>query len=308
MRRHLTGFALAAALAGPVAAETDCPALWGALAAELPAGLSLVGRPANPQDGFCVLTGIELSLGPQADHVLVVDRLLLKGAALEAFLGAEAAPTGLEARVEGLRLLTRSGIASFDYASAAQARLARTNASFLLSWNEKTRVLRLERLNVDLPGNNAVALTAEVQAVDLSSRAAIQTSLASFALTQADLDMTLHGFFEWYLLPALAAAVLPAEGDAEAAAKDVKAAAKAFLAQLPEPTFPQATREAAARIVDELPNPSGRLTLTFTAPEGFGPVRFAGFALTGVPRSLAAAAPLFQGVTLDLAWTHEDAE
>lgn len=308
MRRLLRAVALAALVAGPAAAETDCKALWGKLAAELPEHLALAGRPANPQDGFCVLTGIEISYGAEPRSVLILDRLLVKGAALDAFLGAEAAPTALEARIEGLRLLTRTGIASFDYASAAQARLARTNASFLLSWDDKAKVLRLERLNVDLPGNNAIALKAEVQAVDLSSRAALQTSFASFALTRADLDMTLHGFFEWYLLPALAASFLPNEGDAEAAAKDAKAAAKAFIETLPEPTFPKASREAAARIVDEMPNPSGRLKLSFVAPDGFGPVRFARYALTGVPTDIAAAAPLFQGVTLDLSWTHEDAE
>ncbi|WP_395542773.1 hypothetical protein [Neotabrizicola sp. sgz301269] len=308
MRRLLGGLALGALLASPAAAETDCKALWGALATELPEGLILAGRPANPQDGFCVLTGIEMSYGAEARSVLVLDRLLVKGTALDAFLGADTAPTGLEARIEGLRLLTRTGIASFDYASAAQARLARTNASFLLSWDDKAKLLRLERLNVDLPGNNAISLKAEVQAVDLSSRAAIQTSLTSFALTRADLDMTLHGFFEWYLLPALAASFLPNEGDAEAAAKDAKATAKAFIETLPEPTFPTATRDAAARIVDEMPNPSGRLKLSFDAPEGFGPVRFARYALTGMPTTLQAAAPLFQGVTLGLSWTHEDAE
>ncbi|WP_225030290.1 hypothetical protein [Xinfangfangia pollutisoli] len=300
--------ALASALALPAAAEPDCGAVWGALAAELPTGISLSGRPSGSQDGFCVLGGVEISFGAQATSLFVADRLMLKGPALEALLGADVAPSALEGRIDGLRVLVRTGYASFDYAALAQSRLARTSASLLMTWDEKARLLRLDRMHVDLPGNNAIYMAGEMTGVDLGSRAAIQTSAASFALTRLDLDARLHGLFEWYLLPALAGALLPADGDAEAAAQALKSEAKAFLAALPEPAFPAATRDAAARIVDELPNPSGRVKLAFRAPDGFGPVRFARYALTGLPRSLAEAGPLFQGITLDLTWTHEDAE
>lgn len=308
MKPLLSGLVLAGLLAGAAAAETDCRAVWGALAGHLPAGLNLAGRPANPQDGFCVMTGVELPLGDGAGSVLMIDRVLVKGSALDWLVGTEPAPTVLEGRIEGLRVIPRSGNAALDYAAEAQARLSRTNASFLISWDAAARRLRLERMHIDLPGNNAIYLGAAAEGVDLSSEAAIQSSLSGFLLTRVEMDATLHGAFEWYLLPQLALVLLPDTGDAAQTAADLRAQGKAAIAALPETTFPPETKDALVRLIGELPNPSGRMRLDFRADPGFGLVRFVGYAMTGVPATLAEAAPLFQGVTLDLAWTHEDAE
>ena len=132
-------------------------------------------------------------------------------------------------------------------------------------------------------------------------------SATSFALTEFDARITSHGLFEWYVLMALGPAVLPSEGDMDSAFAGVQVEVKAFVADLPGASFPDESKAALVAFVDQLPNPSGELTLAMRAEPGVGPVRFGGYAVTGVPTSMAEAAPLFQGVTVDVGWTHADA-
>ena len=81
----------------------------------------------------------------------------------------------------------------------------------------------------------------------------------------------------------------------------------AWVGDLPETSVSADSKAALAALVAELPNPSGELVVRVTAKPGIGPVRFGGYAVTGVPATLAEAAPLFQGVTVDVEWTHGDA-
>lgn len=296
------------ALAGPVAAEGA--ALCGAVWARATEGLTVFGAlraGAVGQDGdWCVAEAVVLDLQGQYLPDWHMDRLRFRGSALGWLAEGMGLPEGLEVAVDGLHFVIQTGQAQTDWLLAAQARAQKIRAEAALSWDAGARVLRLEGLSVDFPGENLVDASAVVTGVDLSSTGALQMSAGSFALTEAELRVRSHGLFEAYLLMALGTALLPPEGDMEAAAEALRTDLRAAVAGLPDAMVGAGSRAALAALVGELPNPSGELTLSLRAEPGLGPARLAGPALTGMPASLADVAPLVQGVTVEVGWTHAD--
>lgn len=296
---------LALVLAGPAGAAELCPAAWEKVSAALSEFGSVRGTVLQDGD-WCLVQGLVLDLDGQYLPDWHLDRLRFRGSAVNWLVEGSAAPEGLEIAVEGLRLVVQTGNAQFDWLYAAQARANTIRGEASLSWDAAARVLRLEGLSVDFPGENRVDLSAVLTGVDLSSIGAMQMSTTSFALTGADLRVTTHGLFEGYLLMPLGTALLPYEGDMTAAADALRAELATVVVNLPAASFSPASKDALLALGMELPNPSGDLALTLRADPGIGPVRAAGYALHGVPQSMAEAAPLFQGVTVDVGWTHAE--
>ena len=300
--------ALLVLLAGPVAAETGlCETAWARVAEGL-GGFGTVTATGVAQEGdWCVVDVPVLDVDGQYVPDWRMDRLRFRGAALGWIADGSSMPEGLEIAVEGLRLAVQTGNAQVDWLLAAQARPNGIDAEAALAWDPVAKVLRLERLSLDFPGENRVDASAVVTGVDLSSTGAMQMSLASFALTEAELRVQTHGLFEGYALMALGSALLPPEGDMDAAAEGLRAEVLAAISDLPGTSFSDASKAALRALVGELPNPAGDLAVTVKAEPGIGPVRFGGYAVTGVPATVAAAAPVFEGVKVDVGWTHADA-
>ena len=303
---------LALLLAGPAGAEGQagqalCAAAW-ARASEGLGALGAVTAAGVAQEGdWCVVTGPVVDPHGQYVPAWHMDQLRFRGSALGWIAEGTGLPEGLEVAVEGLRLVVETGDARMDWLFAAQARPNEIGAKLVLAWNPAAKIMRLDRLSIDFPGENLVDLSAVVTGVDLSSQGAIQMSATSFALTEADLRISTHGLFEWYALMALGPMVLPPEGDMAAAAAGIRSDLLAMVCDLPGTSVSDASKAALAALVADLPNPSGDLTVRLKAKPGIGPVRFGGYAVTGVPATLTEAAPLFQGVTVDVGWTHGDA-
>jgi hypothetical protein len=303
---------LALALAGPAGAEglagqALCAAAWAKIGDGLGA-LGLVTATSVAQEGdWCVVEAPVLDLQGQYVPDWHMDRLRVRGTALGWIADGSTLPEGLEVAVDGLRLVVQTGDAQMDWLFAAQSRPNAIHAEATLSWDAGAGVLRLEGLTVDFPGENAVQASALVRGVDLSSTGGMQMSVTSFALTEADLRITTHGLFEWYALAALAPMLLPTEGDMDAAAEAIRADLLAGVSDLPEASFSADSKAALRALVGELPNPSGDLTVALRSEAGLGPARLGGYAMTGVPGTMAEAAPLLQGVTVDVGWTHADA-
>lgn len=300
--------ALLVLLAGPVAAETGlCETAWARVAEGL-GGFGTVTATGVAQEGdWCVVLAPVLDVDGQYVPDWRMDRLRFRGAALGWIADGSSLPEGLEIAVEGLRLAVQTGNAQVDWLLAAQARPNGIDAEAALAWDPVAKVLRLERLSLDFPGENRVEASAVVTGVDLSSTGAMQMSLASFALTEAELRVQTHGLFEGYALMALGSALLPPEGDMDAAAEGLRAEVLAAISDLPGTSFSDASKAALRVLVGELPNPAGDLAVAVKAEPGIGPVRFGGYAVTGVPATVAAAAPVFEGVKVDVGWTHADA-
>jgi hypothetical protein len=304
------GFLLLA-LAAPagaqgLAGQALCAAAWARIAEGLVEVASVGGRVAQDGD-WCMVEEARLDLPGGYVPDWHVDRLRFRGSALGWIADGSTAPEGLEVTVEGLRLVVQTGNPQMDWIFAAQARPNRIDAEAAMNWDPAGKRLRLEGLRIDFPGENLLGLSATIEGVDLSSTGAMQMSATSFALTEADLSITTHGLFEWYVLMALGPMVLPHEGDMEAAAREIRADLVAAVGELPETSLSAESKAALGALIGELPNPSGDLTVSVRAEPGFGPVRFGGYAMGGVPETVAEVAPLFQGVMIDVGWTHGDA-
>lgn len=298
----LGGPAVAQSLGGPAL----CRAVWDDLTAGAAEVAILTGTVAGAEGGACVIEDVRLDLPGEYVPDWQAARLRLSGAALPWLVGEPVTPDRLEIGIEGLHLVIQTGMAQMDYLYAAQARAQTIKAEVALAWDKAARTLSVETLDIDFPGDNRVELTAVVDGVDLSDAAAMQMSATGFALREADLTVRTHGLFEWYALMTLGPSVLPEEGDMEAAVAELKSEAAEMVRALPTGTFAEASKTALVALIDELPNPAGTLTVAFRAANGFGPVRFMGYAVEGVPDTLAEAAPLLEGVTVGIGWTHED--
>jgi hypothetical protein len=302
--------AVACVLAGPALAQggTDlCGQVWGLVTENVGTVFPLSGDVLAGHDGWCVVERVLLDLPGSYTPDWQADRVRFRGAALDWIVDGRTLPDALDLQVEGLRLVVRSGAAQMDYLFAAQARANPIQVDLALGWEATTRSLRVDRLEIDFPGDNRIDLTARAIGVDLTTPGAAQMSVTSFAVTEVDLAVQTHGLFEWYLLTALGTMVLPPDGDMQAAEATLKAQAGSAIAALPEGTFSAASKGALTDLVAELPNPSGTLTLAMRSEAGVGPARLMGYAITGVPATLEAMAPLLDGVTMDFGWTHEDA-
>jgi hypothetical protein len=299
-----------AVLAGPVAAD-DCAAFWTALTQAGGTSTLISGQVAAPEGDWCVFEDVVLAVPGPAWHA---DQLRLKGGFVPWLTGLLASgsaggiqPDRLEAEVKGLRLVVQTGDAQMDWLFAAQARSNTIGGNMALAWDASGRALSIEALRIDFPGENLVEVSGKAVGVDLSSDGAMQMSLTSFAVTEADLKAQTHGLFEWYLLMAFGPVFLPRDGDMDAAAASVRNMATGGVAALPDSTFPEATKAALTALIAELPNPSGTLTVSIRSETGLGPTRLMGYAMQGVPATVADTAPLFEGVAVDIGWTHEDA-
>lgn len=299
-------------LVSPVAAEglvgkDLCTAAWAKFG-EGAAMLGALSATAVGQEGdWCVVEAPVLDMAGQYVPDWHMDRLRFRGSALGWIADGSTLPEGLEVAVEGLRLVVQTGDAQMDWLFAAQSRPNAINGELSLAWDPATRVLRLEGVSVDFPGENLVQASGVVTGVDLSSTGAIQMSATSFALTEFDARITTHGLFEWYALMALGPLLLPPDGDIEAGAEALRAEMRAAVGGLPDTFITADSKAALGALIGELPNPSGDLELSLRAEPGIGPARFGGYAVTGVPTTMAEAAPLFQGVVLDVDWTQTDA-
>ena len=298
---------VAALLAAPPALaemNRNCQALLDIAVAQMKAP-SLTGRYSGTEGDWCVFKSLHLKTPlPQPDFA--ADTLRLRGTTVTVFLLGEVGPAaGLDAevKIDGLRLVPKTGQSQFDYLLQMQSGAQTTSAEVALRWDKHSKELSLTRFEIDFPGDNAVSATARIGSVDLSTTGAMQMSVASFAIRQATLDITSNGLFESTLLLPLGALMLPQDGDMAAAADALRDKTWAGIAALPDATFSVATKDALSQLVAQMPNPAGTLSLVFDADGGFGPARLAGFALYGVPRTIAEAAPLFRGVTLDATWT-----
>jgi len=305
--------ALVAALAGlsaPSHAQDDIvPALCGEVLtrlAEITAPVFALSAKATPTNMVgCLYTDLRIDMPGQYVPDWFADSLHLNGS-LQWIADGSSPPDRLGVGLTNLRAVIQTGDPQSDFLYAAQSRPNGARLNLDLAWDAAANALAVEQLVVDFPGENLITLSLLMSGVDLSSPGAMQMSTTSFALSEADLKIQTHGLFEWYALVALGTAVLPRDGDIEAAAQRLREDAMEAVGALPEAQFVGESKAALAALIAELPNPAGTLTLALRADPGFGPTRFAGYALTGAPDTIEAAAPLLDGVRIEIGWTHEE--
>lgn len=278
-------------LTGPAAAQQD-PALCTRIvdAVSAATGAEIPAASVTAEGADCVLTDLTIPDDGSYGIALTVDRLAWRGSDL-AVLEDLLLPAEIDVVVQGLRIRPRTPDPVFRYLLAAQAGPYGIDATASLRWDSLTNVLRLIALDIDFPGDDALSLTATVTGADLSSHAAMQTSLGNAVLTQMSLDVTMQGLFERYLLIPLGQRLLKGSTTPEQSVAGLKATATDLIAALPDEAAGAESREALTRLVADLPNPRGRVMLSVDAPEGLGARTGLAFAVgwpTGSIEDLAA--------------------
>ena len=126
------------------------------------------------------------------------------------------------------------------------------------------------------------------------------------AITQAVTDIRSTRFFQDYLLQPLGFAVLYQSDDPEARVEQLKEIARGYLADVPADILPPSSQEALLTLLDQMPDPSGRLRIEKTADPGIGPARFATFAMrTGGITDQDQIWQALDGLVLGITYTPE---
>jgi len=305
IRQALPAAALALGLcAGPVLGQqsvAQCTAMVEGVQAL--GDMPLTVQEFTTEGEWCVAT--DLRAGPQdteGGFALAVKRFAWRGTGLES-LAEGLPPRALDLDVRGLHMLPQTGDPLLSWMLAAQARANGTDGTLSVRWDSLTGQISLTALEIDFPGDNAVSATATLTGADLSSQDAIVASLGRMAVTQMTLSVTTHGLFESFLLFPLAQVVL-AGAEPQAEAEEVKRVARSFATDLPPSSFDAATIAALDHLVADLPNPAGRIVLTVTAPEGFGPARLMSVVAMGLERA-GGIESVLDGVRVGVAYHAE---
>jgi hypothetical protein len=295
-------------LSGPAQAEamsqSVCASLWGLVADVLEGGAMPVRRNDAPvlSGGGCAVRNVEL--GPDTGYGAGgrIGEVRWSGAGLVRFAEGAGLPERLVVEVDGLRIAPVTGDPAMDYLLGAQTGPEGIAGRLSAYWVPGERRLVLETAELNFPGDNSVRLTADIARVDLSSMSTLQTSVGTMALTAADLEFQTNGLFESVLLMPLGTVLLSGAADPEAEVQALIAQGVAAVEELPAASFDPATKAAMKEVLTDLPHPAGTLRVTVRAPGGFGAARLTGYAIAGVPSSVAELAPLLNGVEVGLTY------
>jgi hypothetical protein len=305
----MRAFALLA-LATPAMAQdltlADCQ---GALAALQPAltlmDMPLTLPPVTLQDGWCQIDAPLIANEDTYQPNWTADLIRFRGAGLGNVIAGKP-PATLDVQVRRAQIRVKTGEARMDYLMGLQMGRNGINIDFAAQYDATKRVLRLDRFDIDFPGNNAIGLTAQVDRIDLNSTGGMQMSVGQAGLTSLGLTATSNGLFETYFVLPLGAALLPEIPetiDHAAYIATMIADTRATIAGLPDTLIDAPSRAALDALLADMPHPWGTFTINATAPTGFGTPRLMGFAATGVPYTLQEWLPVFNGVTLTAIYT-----
>ncbi len=295
-RFALSALASLAVTAPSYAQMTDasCAVSWGLIS-----NLMTLLQEVTPSidGGACVVRDLEVMNGRVR---ILVDVIRWELDGLEALLVSGSLLDRAEIHARGIYVVASTGMPDFDYMLEAQARATEGIGLDLLATHEDGQVL-LEQLHVDFPGENAIDATLRLDTVDPRRP---ETAL----LSDLRLELLTHGLFETYALMPLGNLLLSTDEDPAAQVDRLRAEAIAAIGTLPEPLFNATSRQALTLLVEDMPNPAGRVVLDLQSDQGLPITQLSGtvgpFGWIPVSDPLA----VLQGVDLDITYDRSGAE
>ncbi|NNE88101.1 MAG: hypothetical protein HKN27_08490, partial [Silicimonas sp.] len=188
-------------------------------------------------------------------------------------------PTAPTLRVDGITINQDFGDKTLSYLNRIQNKGRTIEVLFDADWDAGHRRLSINALNLSFPDDDHVQFSAEIEGVDLSSRNNILMSAGSLAITRTVTDIRSKRTFQDYLLQPLGFALLYRSDDPEARVAELKDVGRAYIAMVPDDILPQKSQADLLSLLDQMPDPSGRLVIETTATPGIGPARFATLAM-----------------------------
>ncbi len=277
-------------------AQADCRAEWERLGELLVDNRIVTSAPRGvaltTQDG-CRVTAPSL---PDAGNMSVKAReMVWSGEGMARFSDDGLPPIALDLELTGMRFIPRLGDRRMSYLMEIQGFGEGIDLTLRARWDADAQRLNLSTLRLDFPGEDSLSFSATVEGVDLSDRAAMQMSAGRFAITRTVTVIRSERLFQEVLLMPLGMALLDPEGDPEAQVEKLKADALEVIADLPEASLPPDSRAALERLIADMPEPSGVLSVVMTADPGLGAAR--GMRLAADPDNLDA---VLDGVVYDI--------
>jgi hypothetical protein len=270
-------------LSGPAQAEPpDCVAITGAL--DSVRGYELTLTPAAPDGQWCSLDGATLRSRTPGWPNLSAETLRI------ASDGASA-----EVALSGLRIAPALGDRTVDERLRALFRLQTVDLTLSALHSAETGRLSLSRSSLALSGGSALRLTAEIDGASLDP-----ASIPEGTLKAMTLEWDSDGRLLRPVMELIGDRLTGAEGGA--AVDAARAAFAGLVAALPDAAVGEDARRALEAFVEDLPQGTGRLSLTLEAKDGIGAARIAIAALSDDPLGPEALARLLAGVTITASW------
>ncbi len=306
----LCGGLLALALALPATADpvpdpvpdAGCAAELALLSTFVP--VQAEDPPLRHSDGTCRIEAPRLLHSPGTMNPgMTADRLIWRSAGGDPLADPPVLPTALSGEVVNPRSLFDFDDPVFDYLFDRQMRGFAIRASFDLHRDEAAGILEIRSVEIDFAGDNRIALSARIDGLDLASPETALISAMGAGLLELHLDVTTQGLFESYLLMPLGTSLLDPYGEDPALQVErLKAEAAALIETLPRPLIDAASRRSLLALLEELPNPAGRLRISFGADRVFGVEQAIGLALSGVNGLVQGADGVTRGLALTVDW------
>ncbi len=288
--------------------EGECADLWGRaqnLVSQMgPTQPTLTSDSVGRLEGeWCVVDAVIIESEDNYSPRFNIEQLRYRGAGMVGLFDWSVPPTSLDIEMDGLNFGVRVDEPVMDYLIAAQRHTSGTDVAVSMVWDAGSKTVALTKGTMDFPGENAISVTARAKNVDLGTKGRAQMAMLGFGVTEMDVSVTSNGLFESYFLMPIGAALLTQDTDPAAQVDALKMQAAAMIASLPDATFSADTKAAMNTVIGEFPNPAGKLDLILRSEAGVGPRSLAGYALLGVPTTIAALAPMFDGLTVGATYT-----
>ena len=310
MNVRLPTLALALLMASPVAAEQVSLSLCEAAIAKLKGGNPGVfeaSSPALSADG-CVFRDVRfLPYGVERGVSLKARSVTIGGRGFDMAEDGWISFDALSVSVDELRFVPVTGDPAMNWLFDVQNARNGIDVDLMAERQGEGPGWEIQKLTAVFPGDgNRIDFNARIDRLDLSSKSAVAVSGPTSRLMSADLTIETHGLFEAYALMALGAPLMGRDEDPAAAFEGMKATATDIVGKLDEASVPSQSKEALRAVISELPNPSGKLTLTFASENGFSSANFVPVILAGFGDPVAAANSILTGTTVQVGWEHSD--
>ncbi len=278
MRSAFLAAALSLVLSGQAmaqdAAQALCGESWKVLAPAFgknSAGIGLDAR-AQSAEGWCAVNALTPAWGG-GDLRVEIARLYWRGTGLEAYLADGTWPTRLDLRAEGV-VLRRA-----DRRAGGPLRL---DAVMALTWEADTRTLTLDGPDLDLPGDNAISVDAQITGITPVSAKRALAALSA-------------GSLQYLMVTAASDGMLARHLGADSSA-GLPARALDRIDQIPDGLIDTASRNALQALARALPRPSGMVEIGAEAENGYALSRLWNFAGPYPPTTAAGVAKVLKGL------------
>ncbi len=303
MRRFLAALAVLMMTAPAMAQTPNCAAQWTRLIGVLSNAFGVKAPPPGlfrqMADGGCRTDGLSF---PTNDHlVLKAESLTWRGRDMGRFVNDGLPPTGLSLTMSGIRMVPQVGDKTFQYLQDIQSRGQDVELTLTVNWDEADKVVSLDNLTIRLPGDDFVRLNGRIEGVDLSTAESLAGSAASFGVTEMNLEVRSERMFQDYLLFPFGMAVLIGHENPDARMAELIALGKAAVADAPLKLVSAGSKAALTDLLDDLPDPAGRLTINQTANPGIGVARGLAFGMGARSiKTLDDIWPFFDGISVKI--------